>query len=132
MHIKANIKNSFNKHVAIVKTNGKEKFVAIPSRDTGFGSSLNGGELLMLALATCFCNDIYREATKMNIIVKSVEVEVNGHFGAEGEAGRDFTYKAKLKANASDDEIKSLLKHTDTVAEIQNTLRKGLDIRLEI
>jgi uncharacterized OsmC-like protein len=35
---------------------------------------------LFLALATCYCNDIYREAAKRNIKVDSVEVEVEGTF----------------------------------------------------
>jgi hypothetical protein len=33
----------------------------------GGGSSANGGELLCLALATCYCNDVYREAKKRGI-----------------------------------------------------------------
>ena len=47
------------------------------------------GELLFLALATCYCNDIYREA-----------------------------------------DIRTLMQHTDQVAEIQNSLRVVTPVRL--
>ena len=49
---------------------------------SGFGSSATGGELLCLALATCFCNDFYRKAEKQAITVIRVEVEVKAEFGA--------------------------------------------------
>ena len=62
MKIWAAVKNSFNAHEAWVRTNDAEKQMFIGAKPSGFGSSINGGELLTLALATCFCNDLYREA----------------------------------------------------------------------
>ena len=125
MKISAKVENSENQHQVILTTNDNSHSIVIPPKSTGFGSSANGGELLFLALATCYCNDIYREAKKRNIEIQKVEVEVNGDFGAEGEPAQNVTYKAKVyaKANANEEEIRELMKHTDTVAEIQNTLR---------
>ena len=97
--------------------------IVIPPKSTGYGSSANGGELLFLALASCYCNDIYREAAKRNIKVERVEVEVDGDFGAEGEPARNVTYRAKVTAQAREEEIQSMMHLVDTVAEIQNTLR---------
>lgn len=114
----------------LLRTAGREHALTISPRPDGFGSSANGGELLFLALATCYCNDIYREARKRNIAVQSVEVEVSGEFGAEGEPARNISYHASVKANAPQAQILELLKHTDTVAEIQNTLRKGVPVVL--
>ena len=102
----------------------------IPAKPTGYGSAVNGGELLMLALATCFCNDIYREAARRNMVVTGVEVSVTGEFGAEGEPGSNFTYQARVTSDAPPAEIEALIRHTDQVSEIQNTLRKGLAITL--
>ncbi len=130
MNLSAKIKSSFHQHDIDVQTNGDRKTVVIAPKLNGYGSSVNGGELLLLSLATCFCNDLYREATKRNIVISSVEVECTGKFGAEGEAGSDFSYKANVMANASQNEIDDLITHTDTVAEIHNTLRKGLSITL--
>ena len=79
--------------------------------------------MLFLALATCYCNDLYREAAKKNIKVESVEVDVEGDFPAAGEPARNIVYKARVVADASEQEIRELMKFTDTVVEIQNTLR---------
>ena len=130
MKISATIKSAHNQHDAVVQTNDSVKAMNIAVKQTGFGSSVNGGELLMLSLATCFCNDIYREAAKRNMEITGVEVEVMGVFGAEGEPGFDFRYKANVTANATDEEIVDLIAHTDKVAEIHNTLRKGIEITL--
>lgn len=130
MKLSATVQSKHNHHVATVQTNDVSQAVLISPKPTGYGSSINGGELLLLALATCFCNDIYREAKKRNISVTNVEVECTGEFGAEGEAGSNFQYKANVVADASPSEIDELIYHTDRVAEIQNTLRKGLNVTL--
>lgn len=57
-------------------------------------------------------------------------MEVNGDFGAEGEPARNVTYKAKVHAKGTEEEIRELMEHTDIVAEIQNTLRAGADVKL--
>jgi uncharacterized OsmC-like protein len=123
MKITAKVENSKGSHQVTLQTNDNVHSIVIPPRSTGFGSSANGGELLFLALATCYCNDIYREAAKRNIPVERVEVEVDGDFGAEGEHAKNVTYQAKVFARASEDEIREMMQFTDTVAEIQNTLR---------
>jgi uncharacterized OsmC-like protein len=130
MKISALIKSEFNKHITLVQTNDNRQEIHISPKATGLGSSVNGGELLMLALATCFCNDIYREAKKKNITVSNVEVSVTGEFGSEGEPGANFQYKASVTADAPSAIVEELIAYTDTVAEIQNTLRKGISITL--
>ena len=67
MKISASIKSSFNVHEVKVETENHKKTMPIVPKAEGFGSSINGGELLFLSLATCFCNDLYREANKRNI-----------------------------------------------------------------
>lgn len=129
--ISARVSNSHGKHDVMLKTNHTEHAINIPPKASGSGSSANGGELLFLALATCYCNDIYREAAKRNITVTSVQVEVAGEFGdAPGSAAHDITYKATVEAQASEEEITALMRHTDTVAEIQNTLRQASNVKL--
>lgn len=96
-----------------------------------FSPSANGGELLALALATCFCNDVYREAAKRGITVDSVEVEVDAEFGAVGEPARQIRYRAKVQADASEDAVRQLVEHTDRVSEVHNTLRAGIAVVLE-
>lgn len=130
MTISASIASEFNQHQVVVQTNNLAKELAIPPKPSGLGSSVNGGELLLLALATCFCNDIYREAGKRNIIVSGVKVMVTGEFGADGEPGSNFTYRANVTADASPAEIDELVRHTDQIAEVHNTLRQGVKVTL--
>lgn len=130
MKITARIENSKDNHHVSLQTNDNVHSIIIPPKSTGYGSSANGGELLFLALATCYCNDIYREAAKRNIQVERVEVNVEGDFGADGDHARNVTYQAKVFAQANEDEIRELMKFTDTVAEIQNTLRIGTPVVL--
>ena len=132
MRISARVENREGKHHVTMATDNRAHSIHIPPKPTGYGSSANGGELLFLALATCYCNDIYREAAKRGIQVKQVKVEVEGDFAAGGEAARNVTYRAKVVAQASEEAIRELMHHTDQVAEIQNTLRAETPVRLAL
>jgi uncharacterized OsmC-like protein len=120
MKIAATVKNVYNQHEVQVETNGSAQTLQIPPKANGYGSSVNGGEMLLLALATCFCNDIYREAGKKNMVIT----------GAEGEPGGNFQYKVKITSEASETEIRELIRHTDQIAEVHNTLRKGTTVTI--
>jgi organic hydroperoxide reductase OsmC/OhrA len=130
LQISATVVNRLGQHNVWLKTNGQEHTLAIAPKKDGLGSSTNGGELLFLALATCYCNDIYREAGKRGIAIDSVEVEVTGEFGGVGEAARKISYRASVAASAPEEEILSLMRHTDSVAEIHNTLRHSAPVVL--
>ncbi len=123
MTISASIINAAGVHRVTLATDGNTRALTIPPKSSGFGSSVNGGELLFLALATCYCNDLYREAAKRGITVHRVEVTVHGEFGREGEPAKRVSYHARVKADADDTTIQDLMRHTDQVAEIQNTVR---------
>ena len=88
MHIVARVKNCGADHAVEVSTEGRTRTVAISAK-AGGGSDVNGGELLFLALATCYCNDLYREAARAGIVIENVEVTVEGDFGAAGRAGEE-------------------------------------------
>jgi uncharacterized OsmC-like protein len=130
MNIAATVTSTYQHHGIDVETNGAPKTIMISPKSTGYGSSINGGELLLLALATCFCNDLYREANKRNIPIDGVEVKCTAEFGAEGEPGSDFQYTVKVTSTAQPQEIQDLIRHTDRVAEIHNTLRAGVSVKL--
>ena len=130
MKISAKVGNSFRSHDVELSTNGITQQLNIPAKTSGYGSAVNGGELLFLALATCYCNDLYREAAKMNITLTKVSVEASGEFGQAGEPGFNITYQAKVEGEAADAELQKLLEHTDRMAEIQNTLRRGVEVKL--
>lgn len=131
MELSATITSKLNEHNVIVITNGTSQHIPISPKPSGYGSSVNGGELLLLALATCFCNDLYREASKRSITVSGVSVECMATFGREGEPGSNFQYRVNVTADAPREVIDQLIAHTDRVAEIHNTLRQGVDIVLK-
>src|SRR4051812_40870737 len=125
MKICARVRNDPSEHTVSVATEGVGKAVAIPSRPGGAGSSVSGGEFLMLALATCYCNDVYREAARLGIPVDAVEVEASADFAGVGLAATNVSYRAHVSSAASANAIADLLRYTDTVAEVQNTVRRG-------
>jgi uncharacterized OsmC-like protein len=130
MKISARVENKHGSHRATVETDGQDKQLPIAAKTDGYGSAVNGGELLFLALATCYCNDIYREAAKRGIDIRGVHVDVRGDFGAAGEPARNIEYRASVESNSPRDQVLALMRHTDTVAEIQNTLRQASTVLL--
>ncbi len=131
MKIAARVSNSPSGHSVEVETEGRKQSIAIAPKSVGRGSSINGGELLFAALATCFCNDLYREAVKRGIEVQEVTVDVTGTFGNPGEPARDIRYRVQVRADAPQAEIDKLIRSTDAVTEIQNTLRAACAVQLE-
>lgn len=131
MNISATVQNTTDKNEVTVSTEGNSKTLVIPGKPTG-GSAVNGGELLFLSLATCFCNDLYREAARRNMTLDHVEVTVTGEFGKEGEPGFNIRYNASVQsANSTQEQIDVFIKDVDRVAEIHNTLRKGVRVTLQ-
>ncbi len=126
--ISAPVHNSRDRHHVTLRTGEAVNSLAIPPKPTGFGSSANGGELLFLALAICYCNDLYREAEERGLEVR--QVVVVGDFAAEGEPAQNVTYHVRAAAAASEEAVRELVSHTDRVAEIQNTLRVGTSVTL--
>ena len=115
----------------VLMTKGdKQNKVEIAPHQKGFGSSISGGEILFLAIATCYCNDLYREGVKLGIEVDNVEVDVDGDFMAAGEPALNVQCKIKVSAHASEAQIHALVTHTDSIAEIPMSLRNGTAITL--
>jgi organic hydroperoxide reductase OsmC/OhrA len=124
----ARIHNSRGEHHVKLSTGDRTSKIEIPPKPSGFGSSATGGELLLLALATCYCNDVYREAARIGLEVSHVDVECSGDFPAEGQPAQDVTYTVRITANGSPQQIRELAAQVDQVAEIHNTLRAGTPV----
>lgn len=131
MEIRAAVQNSAGQHHVTLSTDGRPARLEIAARATGPGSSINGGELLCLALATCYCNDLYREAALRQLPVDAVAVEVVAEFGARGEPARRITYTARVTSPAPAEDVAALLAETDRVAEVHNTLRQGVAVEFQ-
>lgn len=130
MRIAASVTSSTDNHAVTVRTGDATQALSIPRRAAGAGSGVNGGELLMLALATCYCNDLYREAQRLGIQIEAAEVEATAEFPGIGLAATDITYTAKIRSSASPELVQRLLRETDAVAEVHNTVRAAIPVRL--
>lgn len=129
MEIRAQVRNAPGQHMARVRTAGNERTLDLPGKPAG-GSAVNGGELLMLALATCYCNDLYREAARLGLVLDGVEVEASADFDGIGLGATNVRYRARVQSSAPPEAIADLLRQTDVVAEVHNTLRAGTPVQL--
>jgi organic hydroperoxide reductase OsmC/OhrA len=129
VEISATVTHSPGHHRAVVRTGSAEHELGVAPKSAGGGSATNGGEFLMLALATCFCNDLYREAARLGLELEGVQVVALAEFAGVGLAASDVRYRASVKSSAAPEAIARLLRETDAVAEVHNTLRKGVPVQ---
>lgn len=131
MEISATVRNSADEHDVSLRTSSVTQSLRVPPKAGGRGSAVNGGEFLMLALATCYCNDLYREAERLGISLESVEVDARAEFPGVGLAATNIRYGARVTSSAPVAALNELLRRTDSVAEIHNTVRAGVPVVLE-
>ena len=127
MRISAHLSNTATSHEVTLQTAGRSQALAVASKPGG-GSAVNGGEFLMLALATCYCNDLHREAAARGMVLTAVEVEASAEFAGPGLAASDIRYRARVESTASAEQVDALLRETDAVAEVHNTVRAGVPV----
>jgi organic hydroperoxide reductase OsmC/OhrA len=131
MRIAAHVRHATGtRHEVEVQTAGPARPLEVSAKPDG-GSTVNGGEFLMLALATCYCNDLYREARRLGLRLDAVEVVAEAEFDGVGLAARDVRYRARVESGADTATLEQLLRETDAVAEVHNTLRAGAAVRRE-
>ena len=66
MRISATVRNSADAHEVQLRTGDAQQALRVAAKAAGGrGSAVSGGEFLMLALATCYCNDLFREAARL-------------------------------------------------------------------
>lgn len=130
MEISATVTSAASSHQATVRTGTVGQSVTVPPKTSGLGSSISGGEFLMLALATCYCNDLYREAARLNIPIEGATVEAIADFPGVGLAATNIRYYAVVHSSANAETIAQLMRETDAVAEVHNTVRAGVPVQL--
>src|SRR5437763_14714760 len=111
--------------VAVGWTGHRTLTIDRPEQAGGMGLGFNGGELLLLAIGGCYCNDIFREAAKLGIVITSVQVDVQADWGGEPVRAQNVTYSTRIEAEADEADVLALIEQTDRVADIANSLRMG-------
>ncbi|RYG22796.1 MAG: OsmC family peroxiredoxin, partial [Burkholderiales bacterium] len=72
----------------------------------------------------------YREAQRLGIPVTSASVEASAEFLGIGLAATNISYRAQVQSPAPADAVLRLLRETDAVAEVHNTIRAGVPVNL--
>ena len=96
----------------------------------GGGLGFNGGQLLHLAVAGCVSNDLFREAGARNIELTRVVVRADGEYDGDPAVSTGISYAVDVEGRASEEALRSLVKHVDEIAEIPNSLRRGTTVGL--
>ncbi|MBS1701609.1 MAG: OsmC family protein [Armatimonadetes bacterium] len=117
-------------HEASVIRNLDGQEISIRPGDVSQWANLNGGELLVLAVATCYANDLFREAAMLKISISEVEVEASAEFDAVGQPASSIEYRVSANGGSADEEIQRLILHTDSVAEVHLTIRNRVPVKL--
>jgi uncharacterized OsmC-like protein len=101
-----------------------------PEADGGGGLGFNGGQLLLLSIAGCVSNDLFREAKAAGISLDRVIVRVTGDFIGSPATSTPISYDVEIHADAPDERLRELVAYVDEIAEIPNSVRIGTPVRL--
>jgi uncharacterized OsmC-like protein len=115
---------------AVGWSNGRSVAIDRSEAAGGLGIGFNGGELLLLAVGGCYCNDLFREAAKMNIDVKSASIHVEADWGGDPVRAMNLSFSVRVESTAPQKQVEELIRHTDRAAEIPNSLRLGAEVKL--
>lgn len=115
---------------AVGWSNGRSVSIDRAEAAGGLGIGFNGGELLLLSVGGCYCNDLFREAAKMQIDIKSASIHVEADWGGDPVRAMNLSFTVRVESPAPKDQVEELIRHTDRVAEIPNSLRFGAEVNL--
>jgi hypothetical protein len=73
---------------------------------------------------------LFREAALRGIQLTRVAVRVDGDFDGSPAVSTGISYTVDLEGHASNDELRALVDHVDSIAEIPNSLRGGTAVKL--
>jgi len=112
---------------------GKGKLTADrnPKVGTPGGMGFGGGEILCLAVGTCYYNNLRREANHRNIELVLIEIEVTADWDDPSPIASEIRIKPKIESQASQDEIESLLEYAIQVSSVANTISHTVPVRLD-
>jgi uncharacterized OsmC-like protein len=127
---KVSIRTLHQSSAAVGRSNGRTVTIDRAAMAGGMGIGFNGGELLLLAVGACNCNDLFREAQRLNIDVKSAHIEVECDWGGEPIRANNLAFTVKIEGAAPKQQLEELVRYVGRVAEIPNSLRLGTGVSL--
>lgn len=128
--LEVEVRNVAGEPAAIGNAGPHTLVVDRPADAGGRGVGFNGGQLLYLAVAGCVSNDLFREARAAGIALSRVRVTVRGDFAGDPAVSTGIEYDVEVEGDAGRERLEELFRHVDAIAEIPNTLRGGVAVRL--
>lgn len=128
--MKIEIRSLHGRPLAIGSAGSRTVTIDRPADAGGLGLGFNGGELMLLALGGCFSNDLYREAPKFNVEIKSVHIEVSCDWNGIPVRAQNVILSVHVESDSPSSKVRELIDYTNQVAEIPNSLRLGTEVRL--
>lgn len=101
-----------------------------PQAAGGQGLGYGGGQLLLLSVGACYCNNLFYAAEERGLTIKSVAIEVTGRWTEEPMVSEGIVISPKVEAEASEAEILDLMTHANDVSTVGNSLRQGVSVTL--
>jgi putative redox protein len=96
----------------------------------GDGLGYSGGQVLVLAVGTCFYNNLYYAADERGINIRSVELEVSSGWTEEPKVSSGIVINAKVEADASPADIEELIHQANHVSTVSNSVRQGTTVSM--
>jgi uncharacterized OsmC-like protein len=127
MTLKVRVSASHDSRAALGWANGQSLTI---DRSDGAGATFNARELLCLAVGGCYVDDLFQEAGKRGVAIRSVHVDVEADWSGTPARARDMTLVVRVESDADERTLMDLAEHTDRVAGIPNLLRLGTSVRV--
>lgn len=96
----------------------------------GDGLGYSGGQVLVLAVGTCFYNNLYYAADERGIKIQSAELEITGGWTEEPMVSSGIVVNAKVEAEAAPAEIEELIHYASRVSTVSNSVRQGTTVTI--
>jgi uncharacterized OsmC-like protein len=127
---KVSVRTLHESTAAMGWSNGRTLSIDRTEAAGGMGIGFNGGELLLLAVGACYCNDLFREAQRLNVDVKNLHIDVEADWGGDPIRATNLCFTVRVEGGSPRNQIEDLIRHVDRVAEIPNSLRAGTQVSL--
>jgi hypothetical protein len=94
------------------------------------GECPSHNELLCLALAAGYADELLEEAERRGIVVERAHVTVEAETGHSGRTTRNLALAVRLETDENEPAVMELIEHTDRVSEVLKVIRLGTPVRL--
>jgi len=127
---KVEIRTVHGATAAVGWSNGRTVTIDRATSTGSLGIGFNGGELLLFAVGGCYCNDLFREAEKLGISINNVNIQVETDWGGDPVRATNLRFSVRVESDDPREKAEDLIRLTDRVAEIPNSLRFGTEATL--